>query len=502
MIDMPLVRVEDALCRISRQSVLKVDDFAIAQGEHWCLFGPNGAGKSLLAMLLAGKRRESGSYASYAAEFEPARDCLFISFEEQQRLWAQDNRLDMSEYSERAEDKGTLVSELILSARQPDPDAALYQQLIEKLDLAAVLEKGIRFLSSGQIRKVLIARALYAAVGSQNKLLILDEPLESIDRDSRQRIAACISHYLDAGFASLLLCRREQDILSGTTHLAIMCELQLLKQGKVKEIRASDQFRNLLARKPEVPDQLPPPPTNTRAGTSNKSNLIELKNISASYGELQVLNQLNWTMSPEDHVLIEGPNGCGKSTLLSLIDGENHMGYGQEVYLFGSRKGSGETVWDIKSRFGIVSNELHNKYVKGWKVLDVVVSGFFDSVGLYDDSGSSEWTGARSWLETLGIGALEGHYYHELSFGQQRLVLLARAMVKHPCILILDEPCVGLDDFHRQLILGTLNRIAEQTDTRIVYVSHVSDEQPAFVTQRLQFVPAEGGGYTVEQSTL
>ena len=224
--------------------------------------------------------------------------------------------------------------------------------------------------------------------------------------------------------------------------------------------------------------------------------------MSANYGELQVLNHLNWTMSPEDHVLIEGPNGCGKSTLLSLIDGENHKGYGQEVYLFGKRKGSGETIWEIKSRFGIVSNELHNKYVKGWKVLDVVVSGYFDSVGLYDDSGSTQWSGARNWLTTLGIRELEGHYYHELSFGQQRLVLLARAMVKHPRILILDEPCVGLDDYYRQLILGTLNRIAEQTATRIIYVSHVDDEALAFATQRLRFIPADSGGFTVEQKAL
>ncbi|MDP6652556.1 MAG: ATP-binding cassette domain-containing protein, partial [Gammaproteobacteria bacterium] len=196
---------------------------------------------------------------------------------------------------------------------------------------------------------------------------------------------------------------------------------------------------------------------------------------------------------------IEGPNGCGKSTLLSLIDGENHKGYGQEVYLFGRRKGSGETVWEVKAHFGIVSNESHNKYVKGWKVLDVVVSGFYDSVGLYDDSGAAEWEVARRWLQALGIASFEKSYYHEISFGQQRLVLLARAMVKHPRVLILDEPCVGLDDYHRELILGMLDLIAQQTATQIVYVSHVLGEQPVCINQKLLFAKSKRGGYTLSQ---
>lgn len=498
-----LLRIDNALCRVNRQAVLKIEKFEIGSGQHWCLFGPNGAGKSLLAALLAGKRRESGSYVQYTDDFEPGRDCLTVSFEEQQRLWQQDNRLDMSEYSERVEDRGTVVADLILSARTAAANPELHDDLVTQLQLQGLLHKGIRFLSSGQIRKVLIARALYAAVGDENKLLILDEPLEAIDRDSRQRITNCIEQYMDAGFASLLLCRRQQDMLSNCTHLALMNGLTLLGQGAIAEIRDSRVFRELIDVCPEIPDRLPPAPVNSGAEHVNEPDkLIELKQVSASYGELLVLNHIDWVMGPEDHVLIEGPNGCGKSTLLSLIDGENHKGYGQEVYLFGKRKGSGESIWDIKSRFGIVSNELHNKYVRGWKVLDVVVSGFFDSVGLYDDSGSAEWDGARAWLQTLGIGELEKHYYHEISFGQQRLVLLARAMVKRPTILVLDEPCVGLDDYHRQLFLGMLGIIADQTRTRIIYVSHISDEEPDFVTQRLRFVPSEGGGFILEQSTL
>ncbi len=496
-----LISVENALCRVNRHANLRIESFSIHQGEHWCVFGPNGSGKSLLAALLSGRRVESGQYVTHHDDFDSARDCLFVSFEEQQRLWQRDNRLDMSEYSERAEDQGTLVEALIQSGKPTsESDEAALGNIIAQLDLDGLLHKGIRFLSSGQIRRVLIARALYAAIGSQQKLIIFDDPLEAIDKDSRERIIQCIAHYQSSGFTSLFLCRREKDIPEHVSHLAVMDGLSLIDQGDKTTMLEGETLQRMFSRIPEISAQIPSSSANSTEPTN--SLYIELKQISANYGELSVLHDVNWKMSADDHVLIEGPNGCGKSTLLSLIDGENHKGYGQEVYLFGKRKGSGETIWEIKSKFGVVSNELHNKYVKGWKVLDVVVSGYFDSVGLYDESGATEWEGARQWLATLGIANLETHYYHELSFGQQRLVLLARAMVKQPMILVLDEPCVGLDDFHRELILGTLQRIAEQTTTRIIYVSHVTDEQPSFMTQRLRFIPVDSGGYTIEQQAI
>ncbi|HAJ75691.1 MAG TPA: molybdenum ABC transporter ATP-binding protein [Gammaproteobacteria bacterium] len=497
----PLVSICNAQCRIGRHQVLRIKDFQISQGQHWCLFGPNGAGKTLLANLLAGKRIESGNYVQYAAEFDPERDIHIVSFEEQQRLWARDNRLDISEYSADAQDSGTLVQELIQSSRpNHQHDDRLLAELIATLDLAAVAAKGIRFLSSGQVRRVLLGRALYAQRPQAPQLLILDDPLESIDIDSQQRIASCIEKFLHDGFSSLQLCRRASDILPGVTHMAVMEDLQMLCQGSHTKVASSDDFRHLLAGNPVLPEKIPAKIPGERITVTAKQALIRLEHVDASYGELQVLDDISWRMEEDHHVLIEGPNGCGKSTLLSLIDGENHKGYGQEVYLFGRCKGSGETVWDVKAHFGVVSNELHNRYVKGWKVLDVVVSGFYDSVGLYDDSGAAEWEVARNWLQAFGIASFEKSYYHEISFGQQRLVLLARAMVKHPRILILDEPCVGLDDYHRELILGMLDLIAQQTTTQIVYVSHVLGEQPACINQKLLFVMSKRGGYTLSQS--
>jgi molybdate transport system ATP-binding protein len=497
---MPLLTVNNALCRIDRNKLLKVGRFEVAQGEHWCIFGGNGSGKSVLARLISGERVESNNYVSYRDGFDPRQDIFVVSFEEQQRLWQRDNRLDISEFSDAARDQGTLVRELIASSRtQQEQDQLELTTLVERVDLVEEIDKGIRFLSSGQVRKALIARAIYAKSDSRPKLLILDEPLESIDLHSQAGIATAMQQWMNESNSTLLLCRRQQDILPAMNRMAVMEDLQLIEQGAFDGVSKSKSFRRITQVSVKQPDLLPLAIKNHKPpDMEDSAALIELSDVTASYQDQRVLSNVNWVMQAHHHVLIEGPNGCGKSTLLSLIDGDNHKAYGQQVTLFGRKRGSGETVWDVKAHFGVVSNELHNKYIKGWKVLDVVVSGFFDSVGLYDDSGSSESSAALSWLSALGVEQLAAHYYHELSFGQQRLVLLARAMVKHPAILILDEPCVGLDDYHRQLILQTLDAIAQQTDTKLIYVSHVVEEKPKCINQHIGFIASAAGGYTIQ----
>ncbi len=498
-----LIEVAQARLRVGRRALLEIDRFAVAAGQHWCVFGPNGAGKSLLAELIRARRRESGNYVSYAEGFDPARDILPVSFEEQQRLWRRDAKLDIGDFCEDAQDRGTTVGALIHAALPAaEQRETLLVELAAELELTPLLDKGIRFLSSGQIRRVLIARALYGQYGERPKLLIFDEPLESLDRDSRAPIATVIAGRLRPTCASLHLCRRARDRFAAATHLLVMEQLRVLEQDVFSEVVWHRAVRRFRPRSDVAVGEIPQWRDAPRNPPGAETKLIELRGVDAAYGELRVLRDVHWTMTGRHHVLIEGPNGCGKSTLLSLIDGENHKGYGQEVYLFGRRKGSGETVWDVRRHFGVVSNELHNRYVRGWKVLDVVVSGFFDSVGLYDDSGGGEHEHARAWLETLRIRDAADACYHQLSFGRQRLVLLARAMVKQPDILILDEPCVGLDDFHRDFILRALDAIAEQTPARLIYVSHAPGEQPACVNHRLRFEAAESGGFRLTQGEI
>jgi molybdate transport system ATP-binding protein len=479
-----LIRLRKINWSLSSSRCLQVSEFDISPGQHWCVFGGNGAGKSKLAELVCGNVMLGREHLQYAEGFSAANDVMVVSFEEQQRLWEHDNRHDISEYNDTAIDQGTTVASLILGSAEVDEN---YNELLDTLNIRALEMRGIRYLSSGQLRKALIARALFR----RPRLLILDDPLESVDRDSQQLIRTVLSAWMGAEStttSTLLLCRRERDILPGITHMAIMEKLTLVAQGTIDEIRDREVFMRVSRRPKRILRSLPAAISESSLlPVMSHEPMIELIEVNAGYNGQPVLKNISWIMRSGQHSLIEGPNGCGKSTLLSLINGDNHKAYGQEVYLFGKKRGSGETVWDVKARFGVVSNELHSKYVKGWRVIDVVVSGFFASIGLYDDCGSRERNAALAWLGVFDIHGLASHYYHELSFGEQRLVLLARAMVKAPSILILDEPCVGLDDYYRRLILDAVELIAATTGTHIIYVTHTAGEAPACMNQRITF---------------
>jgi molybdate transport system ATP-binding protein len=427
-------------------------------------------------------------------------DLANISFEEQQKLWAIDNRRDMSEYQADALDVGTTVDSLLRSeSLHTGIDQDTYLDLLQQMGIEHLRQSGIRFLSSGQLRKVMITRALLRKQNGRTKLLLMDEPLETIDKQSQSPVSGLLNNWMDALNSTLLLCRREQDILPGCTHLAVMQGLEILQQGLINKVRETPEYQEIAKPKIDIQFQIPKQHESLQESVETVSP-IRLVSVSAGYQSKLVLNNVSWQMDASHNTLIEGPNGCGKSTLLNLIDGENHKAYGKDVTLFGVKRGSGESVWDIKSHFGVISNEIHNKYVKGWKVLDVVVSGFFDSVGLYDNSGDSQVETARLWLDQLGVAALTKAFYHEISFGQQRLVLLARAMVKQPDVLILDEPCVGLDAYYRSLILNVVDAIAATTSTQIIFVSHTEAEAPSCINQHIQFVVAEGGGFKLNVS--
>ncbi|KKO05291.1 hypothetical protein LCGC14_0075620 [marine sediment metagenome] len=484
----PLIELNNARYRISARNVLRVDALALFPGQHWCVFGGNGAGKSMLAALLSGRLCGSGQ-PTFADGFDPRADICEVSFAEQKRWWQHDDRHDVSEFSTSATDAGTTVSALICSAGIDPLDTDRLNSVLTLLDIAAIRNQGIRFLSSGQVRRALLARALYR----RPKLLILDNPLESIDRISANRIREAIECWMSADNCTLQLSRRRRDVLPGITHLALMHDLVVTAVGMRDEVfaRSADTKApgtSWMSDVAQLPAELPAPCVGyEQALAAPGQSLISLRGVSAAYGDKPVFSNLHWEMKAGQHVLIAGPNGSGKSTLLGLIDGDNHKAYGQPVYLFGRLRGTGETVWQIKARFGVVSNELHNRYIKGWRALDVVVSGFFDSQGLYDDSGAAEASTAQAWLKTLGLGELARAYYHELSFGEQRLVLLARAMVKQPWVLVLDEASVGLDDHHRGKLLAMLDLIAKRGRTHIIYISHDDEECPVFINQKLTF---------------
>jgi molybdate transport system ATP-binding protein len=217
-----------------------------------------------------------------------------------------------------------------------------------------------------------------------------------------------------------------------------------------------------------------------------KEPIIEFRQVSVRYGETLALRSLDWTMRRGENWAILGPNGSGKTTLISLVYADNLQAYANDIRLFGKKRGSGESIWEIKQRIGLVSPHLQAGYRLDLRVFDVVVSGFFDSTGLYRRPTEQQQAAAAEWIERLGIADLRDRIFSQLSYGERRLVIIVRALVKNPELLALDEPCQGLDPANRRRVLSMVDCIAFDTPTQILYVTHRRDEMPRCITNVLR----------------
>jgi len=203
--------------------------------------------------------------------------------------------------------------------------------------------------------------------------------------------------------------------------------------------------------------------------------LIELRAVSVHYAEKQVLNNVNWIIRKGEFWQLTGPNGAGKSTLISMITGDNPKAYGQNMMLFGRKKGSGESIWDIKRQIGYFTPDMIHQFTRVDTVENMIISGLNDSVGLYIEPSDLQKDIARGWLDMLGT-SFRNRTFQNLSLGQQRMVMVARAMVKHPPLLILDEPTIELDDANSRLFIDMVKAIASEKQIAIIYVSHRDEE--------------------------
>ena len=235
----------------------------------------------------------------------------------------------------------------------------------------------------------------------------------------------------------------------------------------------------------DVPAALNANDTNRKDQNHNKQNseldalphtLIQLNDGFVRFDERTVFEKLNFTLNKNDHWQITGPNGSGKTCLLQMFTGDNSHCYTNDLTMFGIKRGTGESIWDIKKHIGIMSNSLHMQYKVNASVEHVIISGFHDSIGLYTRPTLAERNVAGQWLAVLGLQQKKNTPFQSLSFGDQRLVLIARSMVKHPALLILDEPCNGLDDFNRQKALKLIDKLAKAGTSTLLYVNHNPEE--------------------------
>ena len=479
-----LLQLEDVNLVYRALPALRAINWTVQHGQQWACLGPNGAGKTSLARVIS----RQATHFSGDLQRSPAlekKGVAYVCFEQAKALCERDKKLDDSEYRPDASDPGTSVQSVILDGHAPDQQ---FQHWAERLGIGHILQRGLRYISTGEMRKTLLIKAIL----SEPALLILDSPLDGLDRATQLEMRQVIDELLHSSITVLLLCRQLEDIPDGISHVLVLDDGEVFACDTRQAINADTAVTALMNPAVAKLGELPPPAPRTYE-LPEQSPLLELHNVAVSYGDLQVLKEVNWTLNRDNHCYVSGPNGCGKTTLLSLVTGDNHKAYGQDITLFGIRRGSGESVWDIKQKYGQLDTQLHLNFARGMRVVEVVVSGFFDTIGLFDEWGDAQRDVADQWLAALGLAQYSREGFDALSFGLQRMVLLARAMVKSPIILLLDEPTLGLDGHHRKLMLRAIDHIAENCDTRIIFVSHSAGETPACINQHLAFEPRDEG---------
>jgi molybdate transport system ATP-binding protein len=501
----PFITLDHITLRLPNRLILEDSSWRIRADEHWAILGPNGSGKTtLVRSLWGGVPLRSGKMAfdflgpgSQDGEFPPLEAIGYVSLEMHQRLMEQEDlQEEYRAYAEK-EGEGSTAREVVFSgllASRPlrQEDETRLSEVSLLLGISQILSRPIRSLSTGETRKIIIARALMKSP----RLLILDEPFEGLDEKGRDLLTRSINGLMTGAMRMILVAHRLEEIVPNITHVLLVKGGRLFRQGPKDEVLTSENLSQLYGcslhlgkdngtyflnygEEKGTPRELP---AECREGLSEESEgLIEMRDTTVRYGDLVVLDRVNWAMGRGENWAILGPNGAGKSTLVKLILGENLQAYANLIFLFGRRKGSGESIWDIKKRIGIVSSELQVQYRKRISAFEVIASGFYDTIGLYKAPTPTQKEVVSRWADFLDIKELAKEPFNQLSFGQRRMILLARAMVKSPALLIADEPCHGLDVSNRIKILRVLEKIG-RTNTRLLYITDRPEEVLTCIT--------------------
>ncbi len=329
-------------------------------------------------------------------------------------------------------------------------------------------KQSLQSMSSGEQKKALFLHLL----STKPDFIILDNPFDNLDFDSQKELHIQICKKASE-IAFIQLISRFSDLFPFIKKYAFLHK---------KEIQPINDLKAYLSSKKEIQFNIPiPNPISSLQ--HNEEVLIQLKNVTVNYQHKTIIKNINWTIKKGEFWQLVGKNGSGKTTILSMITGENPKGYGQELYLFGQKKGSGESIWDIKKRIGYYTPSMTDKFTGYHTLENMIISGYNDSIGLYKQPTEAQKRLAKQWLELLNLSKVKNTLFQDLSLGLQRLVMIARAMVKQPNLLILDEPTAGLDDTSALLFVSLINKIAQESNTAIVFVSHRPERNlsPSFI---------------------
>ncbi len=538
LISLNNVRVQDL-----HGTKLEKINWQMLPGQAWLVIGPNGGGKADFLQALAGEKQfiDNETNKTVHTVFENSTET--VSLERAARLIQEERDLDETDYMNRVDTGRTgrrFICEVLggpdAKHRQlPLPPIADRLETLPEVKLCGVekiLDRGLKFMSTGEIRRTLLCRALL----SSKKLLILSDPFAGLDAQSRAilleffqtmvgRQNAGANAYNETSI--IMAMERYHEIPQTITNVLEFSNAQISFCGTKADYETLIAQRNakkqetLTAQKEEFLNQLKEAQSSIVSSNQTNKNeqndasladtsltdstplpqksLVYMNSVNVGWDGHQVLRDFNWAVLPGEHWFIRGPNGSGKTTLLELITGDNKQVFCNDVWLFGNKRGSGESIWDIKKNLGIVSYRLHVEYrmVGGTELENVIISGFHDSIGLYEKKTDTEISAAKKWLKLAGFEGREHESFGNLSYGEQRAILIIRAAVKSPKLMILDEPCHGLDEQYRQKILDLLEKVAESGTTTLLHVTHDPTEVLAAEKHILELCPTEEPMYKI-----
>lgn len=434
--------------------------------------GRNGSGKTQYIEQL---RRQVASdrlrYIAFSDSYGPAVDKAYYL----QLRW---NQHDIDPETPNV---GALLEKAYrLAGEDTEERRQLQRHLYDLFHMEPLLDKYVITLSSGELRKFQLTKTLFA----NPSLLIMDNPFIGLDAETRDQLKELLQLLAEKHRLDIIL------VLSKTDDIpTFVSEVIELRNGKLLPPCSREDYYNR---------QLPIPPhvlTKEKReailalpyqdNDYHTDEVIKMQQVSIRYGERTILKALDWTVRNGERWALSGQNGSGKSTLLSLVCADNPQSYACDITLFDRPRGSGESIWDIKKHIGYVSPEMHRSYQRDLPAIRIVASGLKDSVGLYVKPNEDEFAICRFWMDIFGLEDKYNRTFMKLSSGEQRLVLLARAFVKDPQLLILDEPLHGLDLVNRRLVKDVIETFCERRNKTMVMVTHYEEELPTIITNKI-----------------
>jgi len=466
-----IVNIQHLNLKYQQKLVLKDLDWTINRGENWALGGTSGSGKTSLAKVISGLQSATGEVKiNFNNDSHLPREVLFVeSWYQFKNLEGVANFYYQQRYtSQQAKDTLTVHAELVGFGKENRLHFDHVEPILEALHFTTFASSQLIELSSGEHKKLQLVKALWL----KPQLLIIDQPYTGLDAASRKNLNLLLEEVSTDGVQLILICN-DSELPGSINRFAEIANGQILvSDSRVITSVSEDTYSR------KIPDFLKESPT------YSSRNIVKMVDVNISYGEKQVLKNVNWEVNAGEKWLLQGHNGSGKSTLLSLVNGDHPQSYANELYLFGNRRGSGESIWDIKQHIGLISPEFHWYFDAASTVWQSIASGFYDTVGLFQQLPYSKSQQVDELMEYFNLTESKNELLSSLQLGKQRLALLARTIIKNPELLILDEPCQGLDQQQTKYFNQLVDKLCSNGMT-LIYVGHFESQLPTCIDNRI-----------------